>query len=94
MALQFIPPGTDLRPILPVLAKVFDQALAGGGAKGINFQVGALPRCPLAPCCCRCGRQMCLSNTLLARMCNLALIVVQLEFQLNFCYCRSPGACC
>lgn len=38
VALQFIPPGTDLRPILPVLAKVFDQALAGGGAKGINFQ--------------------------------------------------------
>jgi hypothetical protein len=29
-----IPPGTDLKPILPVLAKVFDQALAGGGAKG------------------------------------------------------------
>lgn len=28
----------DLRPILPVLAKVFDQALAGGGAKSINFQ--------------------------------------------------------
>ena len=30
--------GTDLSPILPVLAKVFDQALAGGGAKSINFQ--------------------------------------------------------
>jgi hypothetical protein len=40
VVLQFIPPGTDLKPILPVLAKVFDQALAGGGAKGINFQVG------------------------------------------------------
>ena len=36
--LDFIPPGTDLKPILPVLARVFDQALAGGGAKGINFQ--------------------------------------------------------
>ncbi len=34
--------GTDLRPILPVLARVFDQALAGGGAKNINFQVCAL----------------------------------------------------
>jgi hypothetical protein len=30
--------GTNLRPILPVLAKVFDQALEGGGAKNINFQ--------------------------------------------------------
>lgn len=38
VTLDFIPPGTDLKPILPVLAKVFDQALAGGGAKGINFQ--------------------------------------------------------
>lgn len=38
VTLQFIPPGTDLKPILPVLAKVFDQALAGGGAKSINFQ--------------------------------------------------------
>jgi aarF domain-containing kinase len=38
VTLDFIPPETDLRPILPVLAKVFDQALAGGGAKGINFQ--------------------------------------------------------
>lgn len=28
----------DLSPILPVLAKVFDQALEGGGAKNINFQ--------------------------------------------------------
>jgi hypothetical protein len=25
VTLQFIPPGTDLQPILPVLAKVFDQ---------------------------------------------------------------------
>lgn len=38
VTLDFIPPGTDLRPILPVLAKVFDQALEGGGAKSINFQ--------------------------------------------------------
>lgn len=33
VTLEFIPQGTDLRPILPVLAKVFDQALEGGGAK-------------------------------------------------------------
>lgn len=38
VTLQFIDPGTNLTPILPVLAKVFDQALAGGGAKNINFQ--------------------------------------------------------
>eukprot|EP00951_Prasinocladus_malaysianus_P032110 scaffold310946_cov41-Prasinocladus_malaysianus.AAC.1 len=38
VTLDFIPAGTDLRPILPVLAKVFDQALEGGGAKNINFQ--------------------------------------------------------
>jgi len=38
VTLQFIPQGTDLTPILPVLAKVFDQALEGGGAKNINFQ--------------------------------------------------------
>ncbi|GBF99091.1 hypothetical protein Rsub_11900 [Raphidocelis subcapitata] len=38
VTLQFIPEGTDLRPILPVLAKVFDAALEGGGAKNINFQ--------------------------------------------------------
>ncbi|KAJ4955204.1 hypothetical protein NE237_011987 [Protea cynaroides] len=36
--LDFIPDGVDLEPILPVLAKVFDQALEGGGAKSINFQ--------------------------------------------------------
>eukprot|EP00898_Chlorokybus_atmophyticus_P004347 jgi/Chlat1/4913/Chrsp31S04834 len=36
--LDFIPPGVNLQPIMPVLAKVFDQALAGGGAKSINFQ--------------------------------------------------------
>lgn len=39
MLLEFIPPGTDLKPILPVLAKVFDTALEGGGAKNFNFQV-------------------------------------------------------
>ena len=38
VTLDFIPEDTDLRPILPVLAKVFDQALEGGGAKNINFQ--------------------------------------------------------
>jgi aarF domain-containing kinase len=38
VTLQFIPEGTDLQPILPVLAKVFDAALEGGGAKNINFQ--------------------------------------------------------
>ncbi len=38
VTLDFIPPNTDLTPILPVLAKVFDQALEGGGAKNINFQ--------------------------------------------------------
>lgn len=36
--LEFIPEGVNLEPILPVLAKVFDQALEGGGAKNINFQ--------------------------------------------------------
>ncbi|BDA45558.1 Uncharacterized protein sll0005 [Coccomyxa sp. Obi] len=38
VTLDFIPKGTDLSPILPVLARVFDQALEGGGAKNINFQ--------------------------------------------------------
>lgn len=37
-ALCALTAGTDLSPILPVLAKVFDQALEGGGAKNINFQ--------------------------------------------------------
>lgn len=36
--LDFIPKGTDLTPIIPALSKVFDAALAGGGAKSINFQ--------------------------------------------------------
>eukprot|EP00252_Welwitschia_mirabilis_P024546 TRINITY_DN7324_c0_g1_i1.p1 TRINITY_DN7324_c0_g1~~TRINITY_DN7324_c0_g1_i1.p1 ORF type:complete len:797 (+),score=157.28 TRINITY_DN7324_c0_g1_i1:88-2478(+) len=36
--LDFIPEGVNLNPIMPVLAKVFDQALEGGGAKNINFQ--------------------------------------------------------
>ena len=36
--LDFIPEGTDTGPIVPALTKVFDVALAGGGAKSINFQ--------------------------------------------------------
>jgi aarF domain-containing kinase len=32
VTLDFIPPGTDLKPILPVLAKVFDQVRRGMGA--------------------------------------------------------------
>eukprot|EP00980_Cylindrotheca_fusiformis_P006630 scaffold1390_cov138-Cylindrotheca_fusiformis.AAC.33 len=36
--LDFIPQGTDTEPIVPALTKVFDVALAGGGAKSINFQ--------------------------------------------------------
>ncbi len=36
--LDFIPEGTDTAPIVPALATVFDVALAGGGAKSINFQ--------------------------------------------------------
>eukprot|EP00804_Cyclotella_cryptica_P026893 CCRYP_019594-RA/>CCRYP_019594-RA protein AED:0.03 eAED:0.03 QI:351/1/1/1/0.71/0.62/8/3669/791 len=36
--LDFIPKGTDTAPIVPALTKVFDAALAGGGAKSINFQ--------------------------------------------------------
>jgi len=36
--LGFIPEGTDTKPIVPALTKVFDVALAGGGAKSINFQ--------------------------------------------------------
>lgn len=36
--LDFIPRGTDTKPIVPALTKVFDVALAGGGAKSINFQ--------------------------------------------------------
>jgi aarF domain-containing kinase len=35
--LGFIPPGSDLSAIQPALERVFDAALAGGGAKGINF---------------------------------------------------------
>ena len=38
VTLDFIPEGVDLKPILPPLARVFDQALEGGGAKNINFQ--------------------------------------------------------
>jgi len=35
--LDFIPEDVDVRPIVPALSRVFDAALAGGGAKGINF---------------------------------------------------------
>ena len=38
VTLDFIPEGVDLKPILPPLSRVFDQALEGGGAKNINFQ--------------------------------------------------------
>ena len=39
VTLDFIPDGVNLTPILPVLTRVFDQALdGGGGAKNINFQ--------------------------------------------------------
>ena len=38
VSLDFIPKGVDTRPIVPALARVFDAALAGGGAKSINFQ--------------------------------------------------------
>jgi len=38
VALDFIPEGVDTDPIVPALARVFDAALAGGGAKSINFQ--------------------------------------------------------
>ncbi len=43
VTLQFIPPGTDLRPILPALTRVFDAALGGRGAKNINLNVRRLP---------------------------------------------------
>lgn len=33
VTLQFIPKDVDLKPLLPVLARVFDAALEGGGAK-------------------------------------------------------------
>merc|ERR1740124_422445 len=36
--MDFIPRGTDTTAIVPALTKVFDVALAGGGAKSINFQ--------------------------------------------------------
>ena len=38
VTLEFIDPGVDLKPLLPVLARVFDRALEGGGAKNFNFQ--------------------------------------------------------
>lgn len=36
--LDFIPRGIDITPIVPALTRVFEAALAGGGAKSINFQ--------------------------------------------------------
>merc|ERR1719247_3643863 len=36
--MDFIPREADTAPIVPALSKVFDVALAGGGAKSINFQ--------------------------------------------------------
>merc|ERR1740130_482289 len=36
--MDFIPRGVDTAPIVPALSKVFDVALAGGGAKSIHFQ--------------------------------------------------------
>lgn len=35
--LGFIPEDVDVEPIVPALTRVFDAALAGGGAKSINF---------------------------------------------------------
>lgn len=35
--LDFIPADVDVKPIVPALGRVFDAALAGGGAKGIQF---------------------------------------------------------
>jgi aarF domain-containing kinase len=37
--LDFIPDGVDVEPIVPPLSRVFDQALAGGGAKSLNFNL-------------------------------------------------------
>ncbi|GBG74677.1 hypothetical protein CBR_g19084 [Chara braunii] len=36
--LGFLSPDVDYTPLLPVIEKVFEQALGGGGAKSINFQ--------------------------------------------------------
>merc|ERR1719324_2031759 len=36
--MDFIPREVDTAPIVPALARVFEAALAGGGAKSINFQ--------------------------------------------------------
>lgn len=36
--MDFIPRGVDTAPIVPALTRVFDAALAGGGAKSLNFQ--------------------------------------------------------
>ncbi|CAM9441310.1 unnamed protein product [Phaeothamnion confervicola] len=36
--LDFLPADVDVAPVIPALSNVFDAALAGGGAKSINFQ--------------------------------------------------------
>jgi predicted unusual protein kinase regulating ubiquinone biosynthesis (AarF/ABC1/UbiB family) len=51
VTLQFIPPGTDLKPILPVLAKVFDQVMK----QKFNHQRHRLEPCPE---CTRCLSRM------------------------------------
>merc|ERR1719324_412407 len=35
--LDFIPENVDVKPIIPALTNVFNAALAGGGAKNLNF---------------------------------------------------------
>lgn len=42
VTLQFIPPGTDLQPILPVLAKVFDQVRAASST-GLQQTQASMP---------------------------------------------------
>eukprot|EP00667_Euglena_gracilis_P002868 EG_transcript_2874 len=37
VTLGFLPPSTDITPAIPKLASAFDMALAGGGARSINF---------------------------------------------------------
>eukprot|EP00741_Cyanophora_paradoxa_P009309 tig00000144_g9017.t1 len=36
--LEFLPPGVDISPIIPVLTQVFEVAMRGGGVANINFQ--------------------------------------------------------
>jgi hypothetical protein len=53
VTLQFIPPGTDLKPILPVLAKVFDQVGKTAGQTWSNM-VNLLPVTADGPLSCLC----------------------------------------